>query len=69
VNTFGTGKIDDEKLADLIKNTFPLKPAEIIHHFDLKKPIYRPTSCYGHFGREDFPWEDTDMTKKLTSKV
>lgn len=62
VDTFGTGTISHEELEKKIRNAFPLKPAEIIRHLDLKRPIYRPTACYGHFGRNDFPWEKTDIT-------
>ena len=69
VKTFGTGKISDEKLTDIIKNVFPLKPAEIIAHLDLKKPRYRQAAAYGHFGRDNklFTWENTDMVKTLKS--
>lgn len=69
VKTFGTGKINDEKLTEIIKKVFPLKPAEIITHLDLKKPRYRQTAAYGHFGRDNklFTWENTDMVEKLKS--
>lgn len=69
VKTFGTGKINDEKLTEIIKKVFPLKPAEIIAHLDLKKPRYRQTAAYGHFGRDNklFTWENTDMVEKLKS--
>jgi len=66
VNTFGTGKVDDEKLSDMIREHFPLKPAEIIDYFDLKRPIYLPTAAYGHFGRSEFPWEKTDKASELS---
>jgi len=67
--SFGTGKVSDEKLTEIIKDVFPLKPAEIIAHLDLKKPRYRKTAAYGHFGREDnlFTWEKTDLVDKLKS--
>ncbi|MEK0347769.1 MAG: methionine adenosyltransferase, partial [Nitrosopumilus sp.] len=55
VNTFGTGKISDKELSEKIKKIFPLKPAEIIRHLNLKKPIYKKTASYGHFGRNIFP--------------
>lgn len=65
VNTFGTGKISDKELSEKIKKIFPLKPAEIIKHLNLKKPIYKKTASYGHFGRNIFPWENTDLAKTL----
>ncbi len=68
VDSFGTGKIDDQKLCDLIRELFPLSPAEIIKHLDLRRPIYRKTAAGGHFGRNEpeFTWEKTDMAAKLT---
>ncbi len=65
--SFGTGKVSDEKLTEIVKEVFPLKPAEIIAHLDLKKPRYRQTAAYGHFGRDNklFTWENTDMVEKL----
>ena len=67
VETFGTGKIDDEKLSEIVKKEFPLKPHEIIEYLDLKKPIYIKTAAYGHFGRinENFSWEKTDKVNDL----
>lgn len=67
VNTYGTHKIPEEKIEELVKKYFPLKPAEIIEHLNLKRPIYRKTSAYGHFGRDDpdFTWERIDMADKL----
>ncbi len=69
VKTFGSGKVSDEKLTKIIRKVFPLKPAEIIAHLDLKKPRYRQTAAYGHFGRDNklFTWENTDMVEKLKS--
>lgn len=69
VKTFGTGKVSDEKLTEIIKEVFPLKPAKIIAHLDLKKPRYRQTAAYGHFGRDNklFTWENIDMVEKLKS--
>ena len=62
VNTYGTGKISDEEITELIKANFDLRPAAIIKNFDLQRPIYRQTAAYGHFGRTDLdlPWEKTD---------
>ncbi|MFC1687479.1 methionine adenosyltransferase [Patescibacteria group bacterium] len=67
VNTFDTGKIDDDKIEDLVEKHFPLKPADIIRELDLKRPIYEKTAAYGHFGREDkdFTWERTDKVDIL----
>ena len=69
VDTFGTGKVDDEKLTALIRENFDLRPYGILKMLDLLKPIYRPTSYYGHFGREQegdfFPWEKTDKAEDL----
>jgi len=69
--SFGTGKVSDEKLTEIVKEVFPLKPAKIIAHLDMKKPRYRQTAAYGHFGRENelFTWEKTDMIEKLKSFV
>jgi len=69
VNTFGTGKIDEEKLSELVYKHFPVKPKQIIEHFQLKKPIYRKTTCYGHFGKEELPWEQTDKATILRKEA
>lgn len=66
VNTYGTGKKSDTELAALIANTFDCTPKGIIKRFDLLRPIYRPTAAYGHFGREEFPWEKLDFVDKLS---
>ena len=67
VQTFGTGKIPDGKLAELIARHFDLRPRAIIHELDLLRPIYGKTAAYGHFGREEpsFTWEKTDMAEQL----
>jgi len=67
VDTFGTGKIADSAIADLVHKHFPLKPSDIIEHLKLKRPIYKKTAAYGHFGRElpDFTWERTDKVDTL----
>ena len=65
VDTFGTGKLDDETLAEVIKKEFDLRPAAIIDTLGLQQPIYAETSAYGHFGRESFPWERTDRAESL----
>ncbi len=67
VETFGTGKIADEKIVRLITDCFDLRPGAIIRDLDLRRPIYRKTATYGHFGRDDvqFPWERTDKADDL----
>ncbi len=62
IDTFGTGKMEDEKIADIVRKLFDLRPAAIINNLKLRRPIYRKTAAYGHFGRndEDFTWEKTD---------
>ena len=69
VDTFGTGKIADDKLVEIIRENFDLRPAGIIKMLDLRRPIYKQTAAYGHFGRNDIdvPWEKTDMADKLKS--
>lgn len=69
VDTFGSGKVDHSKLEQAIREVFDLTPAGIIRQLDLKRPIYRVTAAYGHFGREEFPWEKTDKVDELKSKV
>ena len=70
VKTIGTGKMDDDELTKLARDVFPIKPGEIVAHLDLKKPRYRQTAAYGHFGREleQFTWEKTDMVDALLNK-
>ena len=65
VDTEGTGKLPDEKLCEVVREFFPLKPRGIIDYLDLRKPIYRKTAAGGHFGREGFPWEKTDRATEL----
>jgi len=67
VETFGTGHISDEKIAQLIQEHFDLRPGAIIRDLDLRRPIYRQTAAYGHFGRDDvqLPWEDTSRAAAL----
>lgn len=69
VDTFGTGKVGNDKLIEAIKQVFDFRPGKIIEHLDLLKPIYRATSAYGHFGREGFSWEKTDKVEELKAKV
>lgn len=65
VNTYGTGKLDDVVIANIISEEFDLRPKAIIELFDLQKPIYKQTASYGHFGREGFPWEKLDRVEDL----
>lgn len=65
VNTYGTGKKSDAELANLIEKTFDCRPKAIIERFDLLRPIYKQTAAYGHFGRDEFPWEALDYVDKL----
>jgi len=67
IDCFGTNKIPIDKIEDLVREFFPLKPGDIIRHLDLKRPIYHKTAAYGHFGREepDFKWEKTDKAELL----
>jgi len=67
VETFGTGSIDDEQVSKLIAEVFDLRPGAIIRDLDLRRPIYRQTASYGHFGREDLnlPWERLDRVDAL----
>ncbi len=67
VDTFGTGKLPDATIAALVKKLFPLRPSDIIDHLSLKRPIYKKTAAYGHFGRSDpdFTWEKTDKAAAL----
>ncbi|RLA48297.1 MAG: methionine adenosyltransferase [Gammaproteobacteria bacterium] len=71
VNTYGTGKCSDDQIIQLIKEHFELRPAGLIEMLDLKRPIYRSTAAYGHFGREeaDFTWEKTDKAEALKAAI
>ena len=67
VDTFDTGKVSEEELTEIVKKHFPIKPADIIKELDLRRPIYKKTAAYGHFGRElpEFSWEKTDKVEEL----
>ena len=71
VDTFGTGKIDEEQIVNLVEENFELRPAGIIDMLNLRHPIYRQTAAYGHFGRDDIdlPWEHTDKAESLKRQV
>jgi S-adenosylmethionine synthetase len=67
VNSFGTGKVEDSRLAELVRENFSLTPAGMIKSLNLRRPIYRATAAFGHFGRtgESFTWEATDKAEVL----
>jgi S-adenosylmethionine synthetase len=69
VETFGTGSVSDSKIEQIVREVFDLRPAAIIHNLELRRPIYRQTAAYGHFGRNDIdlPWERTDKIDELKS--
>ena len=71
VDTFGTAAVPEEKITRLVREHFDLRPAAIIHHLDLRRPIYRQTAVYGHFGRPDLdlPWERTDKAEILRAEA
>jgi S-adenosylmethionine synthetase len=71
VNSFGTGKVSEERLAELVREVFDMRPAAITAQLDLLRPIYRKTAAYGHFGRElaEFTWEKTDKISILKAKA
>jgi len=71
VNTFGTGKVDDEVIVDLIGKHFDLRPKGIIQSLDLLRPIYRKTAAYGHFGRDEpeFTWEAIEKAALLRAEA
>jgi S-adenosylmethionine synthetase len=68
-DTFGTGKVDEMHLTQAIREVFDLRPAGIIRELDLKRPIYRRSAAYGHFGRNEFRWESTDKVAALRAKL
>ncbi len=65
IDTYGTGKIPEEKLVELVRKNFDLTPLGIIKTLDLRRPIFRKTACFGHFGRDGFPWEKLDKVESL----
>jgi len=71
INTFGTGKVSEQKLIGLVRQNFDLTPQGIMEHLNLRRPIYKKTACYGHFGREEegFPWEEIDKAEILRKKA
>jgi len=71
VDSFGTGRLPDEKLSELVEKHFDLRPAAIIRDLDLRRPIYRQVAAYGHFGRTDIevPWEQLDKVDALRKEI
>ncbi|HAR56805.1 MAG TPA: methionine adenosyltransferase, partial [Idiomarina baltica] len=69
IDTFGTSQHSEEKLIALVRRHFDLRPYGLIQMLDLERPIYRATSTYGHFGREEFPWEKTDKADALKQDI
>ena len=69
VNCFSTERVDEEKISELVRKYFPLKPADMVKELDLKKPIFKQTAAYGHFGREGFSWEKLDKVDVLKKEV
>ena len=65
VDSHGTGKLDDERLAEIVKAEFDLRPYSIIRSLDLRKPVFAATAAYGHFGYKGFTWEHTDRVEAL----
>lgn len=67
INTYGTGKFSDESISEIVNEVFDLRPRAIIEKLQLRRPIYAATASYGHFGRNEFPWEKIDMAQKLAN--
>jgi S-adenosylmethionine synthetase len=69
IDTFGTGRVDEERIAGAVEKTFDLRPRAIVETLELLKPIYGRTAAYGHFGRDEFRWEQTDAVGALQAAV
>ena len=69
IDTFGTGKVSDALLVKLVRDNFELRPHGLLKMLDLERPIYQATAAYGHFGREEFPWEKTDIAEQLKNSI
>src|SRR3989449_11637570 len=65
IDSFGTHQVDPSRLIEVVRELFDFRPAAIIDHLDLRRPIYRETAAYGHFGRKGFSWEETDKVDEL----
>jgi S-adenosylmethionine synthetase len=69
IDTFGTGKVSDALLVKLVRDNFELRPFGLLKMLDLERPIYQATAAYGHFGRDEFPWEKTDVAERLKASI
>lgn len=69
IETFGTGKVSEDLLVKLVRDNFELRPFGLLKMLDLERPIYSATAAYGHFGREEFPWEKTDIAERLKASI
>lgn len=69
IETFGTGKVSESVLVALVRENFELRPFGLLKMLDLERPIYQATAAYGHFGREEFPWEKTDIAERLKASI
>jgi S-adenosylmethionine synthetase len=69
VDTHGTGKVEEHKLSDAVRKNFELNPKGIIETLDLRRPIYKKTAAFGHFGRNEFSWEKTDKADALLNSL
>jgi len=69
VDSHGTSENSNSELEAMVREVFPLKPAEIIRHLNLKRPLYQKTASYGHFGRDEFPWEKTNLTMEVSQAL
>jgi len=69
IETFGTGKVSEDLLVKLVRDNFELRPFGLLKMLDLERPIYLATAAYGHFGREEFPWEKTDIAERLKASI
>ena len=71
INTFGSSKVSDEKITEVVKKVFDMRPGMIIKNLDLLRPIYRKTACYGHFGRNypDCSWENTNKVEEIRKEI
>lgn len=71
IDTFGTGKVSEEKLVEIVQKVFDLRPGAIIRDLDLRRPIYKQTAAYGHFGRTDvdLPWEHLDKVSEIKKEL
>ena len=69
MDTFGSSQVSEPAIMNALSKVFDARPAAIIDQLDLRRPIYKATSSYGHFGRDEFPWEQTDRMQALQAKV